>query len=122
MSATTTGVAAALMSVPVPQIREAANAAAADARLAMTDVCSEMRLQTSFVLAVRLGVGGLHHLSLARRTFEGRSRPGPPGARRAARRDQARGMPFDPSREANSRLGESGIRDTHRARRLGCRQ
>jgi hypothetical protein len=44
ISATTTGVAAALMSVPVPQIREAAYAAAADATLAMISVCNEMRL------------------------------------------------------------------------------
>jgi hypothetical protein len=43
-SATTTGVAAALTSVPAPQIREAANEAATDARLAMMTVCSEMRL------------------------------------------------------------------------------
>jgi hypothetical protein len=43
-SATTTGVAAALMSVPVPQIREAAYAAAAEATLAMISVCSETRL------------------------------------------------------------------------------
>ncbi len=43
-SATTTGVAAALMSVPAPQIREAANDAAADATLAMIKVCNEMPL------------------------------------------------------------------------------
>lgn len=43
-SATTTGVAAALTSVPEPQIREAANDAAADAMLAMINVCSDMRL------------------------------------------------------------------------------
>jgi hypothetical protein len=42
MSATTTGVAAALRSVPEPQIREAANDAAADARLAMINVSTEM--------------------------------------------------------------------------------
>jgi hypothetical protein len=44
MSATTTGVAAALTSVPEPQIREAANDAAADARLAMINVSTEMPL------------------------------------------------------------------------------
>jgi hypothetical protein len=44
MSATTTGVAAALTSVPEPQIREAANDATADARLAMINVSTEMPL------------------------------------------------------------------------------
>jgi hypothetical protein len=41
--ATITGVAAALTIVPPPQMREAANDAAADAMLAMISVCSEIR-------------------------------------------------------------------------------
>jgi hypothetical protein len=56
-SATTTGVAAALMSVPVPQIREAANAAAADARLAMINVCNEMPLPGRLSLRSALRTG-----------------------------------------------------------------
>jgi hypothetical protein len=56
-SATTTGVAAALMSVPVPQIREAPNAAAPDAKLAMTNVCSEMRPPPRLSLRSVLGSG-----------------------------------------------------------------
>ena len=43
-TATTTGVIAALIRVPVPQIREAPYAAAADAMLAMISVCSETPL------------------------------------------------------------------------------
>ena len=54
--ATTTGVAAALTIVPAPQIREAANDAAADAMLAMIRVCSEMRPPSP--LAFRSGLGG----------------------------------------------------------------
>ena len=42
--ATATGVIAALMSVPVPQIRDAPYAAAAEAMLAMISVCSETPL------------------------------------------------------------------------------
>ena len=42
--ATATGVIAALISVPVPQIRDAPYAAAADAMLAMISVCSETPL------------------------------------------------------------------------------
>jgi hypothetical protein len=56
-SATTTGVIAALMSVPVPQIREAAKAAAADARLATINVCSEMRLPRRLSSRSVLGSG-----------------------------------------------------------------
>jgi hypothetical protein len=55
MSATTTGVAAALTSVPEPQIREAANDAAADARLAMINVCTEMPLPGRRFLRSGLG-------------------------------------------------------------------
>ncbi len=54
-SATTTGVTAALISVPVPQIREAPYAAAADAMLAMTSVCSETPLPRR--LSLRFGSG-----------------------------------------------------------------
>ncbi len=57
MSATTTGVAAALMSVPLPQIREAANDAAADARLAMINVSNEMPLPARSSLRSALGTG-----------------------------------------------------------------
>jgi hypothetical protein len=56
-SATTTGVAAALMSVPAPQIREAANDAAADATLAMINVCTEMPLPGRSYLRSALGPG-----------------------------------------------------------------
>jgi hypothetical protein len=56
-SATTTGVAAALMSVPAPQIREAASDAAADARLAMINVCNEMPLLGRWSLRSALGTG-----------------------------------------------------------------
>jgi hypothetical protein len=56
-SATTTGVAAALMSVPLPQIREAANAAAADATLAMINVSNEMALPGRSSLRSALGTG-----------------------------------------------------------------
>ena len=56
-SATTTGVAAALISVPGPQIREAANDAAADARLAMINVCSEIRLPDRFSVRSALEPG-----------------------------------------------------------------
>jgi hypothetical protein len=54
-SATTTGVTAALISVPVPQIREAPYAAAADAMLAMISVCSETPLPRR--LSLRSGPG-----------------------------------------------------------------
>ncbi len=57
MSATTTGVAAALMSVPLPQIREAANDAAADARLAMINVSNEMPLPDRSSLWSAWGTG-----------------------------------------------------------------
>jgi hypothetical protein len=57
MSATTTGVTAALMSVPVPQIREAPYAAAADATLAMTSVCSETPLPRRLSLRSVSGCG-----------------------------------------------------------------
>jgi hypothetical protein len=43
-SATITGVAAALSSVPGPQRRETANDAVADATLAIASVCGEMPL------------------------------------------------------------------------------
>lgn len=56
-SATTTGVIAALMSVPVPQIREAPYAAAADAMLAMISVCSETPLPRRFSLRSGLRSG-----------------------------------------------------------------
>ena len=56
-SATTTGVTAALISVPVPQIREAPYAAAADAMLAMISVCSETPLPRRFSLRSRPGSG-----------------------------------------------------------------
>jgi hypothetical protein len=56
-SATITGVIAALMMVPAPQIREAANDAAADARLAMISVCSEMRPPVRLSLRLALGPG-----------------------------------------------------------------
>ncbi len=55
MSATAMGVTAALMSVPVPQIREAPYAAAADAMLAMISVCSETPLPRR--LSLRSGSG-----------------------------------------------------------------
>ncbi len=56
-SATTTGVAAALISVPVPQIQEAAYAAAADARLAMINVSNETPLPDRSSLRSASGVG-----------------------------------------------------------------
>jgi hypothetical protein len=56
-SATITGVAAALITVPEPQIREAANDAAAEARLAMINVCSEMRLPGRWPFRSALGPG-----------------------------------------------------------------
>jgi hypothetical protein len=56
-SATTTGVIAALMSVPVPQIREAPYAAAADAMLAMISVCSETPLPPRVSLRCGSGSG-----------------------------------------------------------------
>jgi len=54
-SATTTGVAAALTSVPAPQIRDAANDAAADATLAMISVCTEIRPPDRVSLRPALG-------------------------------------------------------------------
>jgi hypothetical protein len=69
-SATITGVAAALTSVPGPQIREAANAAAADAALAMISVCSEMRLPGRFSLRFASGSWDSTDPSLARRTLQ----------------------------------------------------
>jgi hypothetical protein len=56
-SATTTGVIAALISVPVPQIREAPYAAAADAMLAMISVCSETPLPRRVSLRSGSGSG-----------------------------------------------------------------
>ena len=56
-SATTTGVTAALMSVPLPQIREAPYAAAADAMLAMMSVCSETPLPRRLSLRSVSGCG-----------------------------------------------------------------
>jgi hypothetical protein len=53
--ATITGVAAALTIVPPPQIREAANDAAADAMLAMISVCSEMRPPSRLLFRSSLG-------------------------------------------------------------------
>ena len=55
MSATTTGVAAALTSVPEPQIREAANDATAEAKLAMITVCTETPLPGRLSLRCALG-------------------------------------------------------------------
>jgi hypothetical protein len=77
-SATTTGVAAALMSVPLPQSREAANAAAADARLAMITVSNEMPLPGRSSLRSALGPGDSTTVSLVRRTLKGRGPSGPP--------------------------------------------
>jgi hypothetical protein len=54
-SATITGVTAALMSVPAPQIREAANDATADAMLAMISVCTETPLPGRLSLRCALG-------------------------------------------------------------------
>jgi hypothetical protein len=67
MSATTTGVAAALTSVPEPQIREAASDAAADARLAMINVSTEMPLPGRWSLRPGLGTRDCTTFSLARR-------------------------------------------------------
>ena len=53
-SATITGVAAALTSVPCPRIREAASAAAADARLAIISVSTEMPLPGRLSLCAAL--------------------------------------------------------------------
>jgi hypothetical protein len=50
-------VAAALMSVPLPQIREAANDAAADARLAMINVSNEIPLPGRSSLRPTFGTG-----------------------------------------------------------------
>lgn len=71
-SATTTGVTAALMSVPVPQIREAPNAAAADATLAMINVCSETPRPRRLSCRSVSGSEGATTFSLSRRTLEGR--------------------------------------------------
>lgn len=71
-SATITGVAAALMSVPAPQIREAANDATADARLAMISVCIEKPLPGRLSLRSALGPEASTTPSLVRRTLEGR--------------------------------------------------
>jgi hypothetical protein len=59
-------VAAALTSVPAPQIREAANDAAADAALAMTSVCNEMRRPERRPSRSALASGDSTHFSLSR--------------------------------------------------------